>query len=158
MRNFAPQAQADLDRAVGWLLDQGSAAAAAERLLAAVLEAAELLARRPHLGRGRPDLLAEPFRFWSIPRHHLLLVCRSDAAPPTILRVLSAHQDLGPALAELAGSEDGHFHTPRDGIGHHPHTPSGVPALTSRGPPLSTNAPRPATVKQALSPAIQGGR
>jgi hypothetical protein len=35
MRNLAPQALADLDHLVGWLLDQGIAAAAADRTLAA---------------------------------------------------------------------------------------------------------------------------
>jgi plasmid stabilization system protein ParE len=67
MRNFAPQALADLDHLVGWLLDQGIAAAAADRTLAAVLEAAAMLGRRPFLGRLRQGLLPEPFRFWSIP-------------------------------------------------------------------------------------------
>lgn len=101
MRNFAPQAQADLDHAVGWLLDQGFAAAAAERLLTAALDAAALLARRPGLGRHRPDLLPAPLRLWSVPRHSLLLVYDPDTEPPTILRVLSTNQELGPLLADL---------------------------------------------------------
>ena len=101
MRHFAPQAQADLDDVVGWLLDHGSAAGAAERLLAAVLEAADRLAERPLLGRRRPDLLPDPFRLWSIPRHSLLLVYVADPAAPVILRVLSTSRDLGPILADL---------------------------------------------------------
>ncbi len=99
MRNFAPQAQADLDQAVGWLLDRGSGGGPAETLLAAVMEAAALLAQRPTLGRQRLDLLPEPFRFWSIPRHKLLLIYRPDTTPPTILRVLNTAQDLAPLLA-----------------------------------------------------------
>ena len=105
MRHFAPQAQADLDDAVGWLLDNGAAANAAERLLEAVLEAAELLARRPQLGRRRPDLLPDPFRFWSIPRESLLLVYTADVAAPRILRVVSTDRDLGPLLAGIAEPE-----------------------------------------------------
>jgi plasmid stabilization system protein ParE len=101
VRNFAPQAQADLDEAVGWLLDQGFAAAAAEKLLNAVLDAAAMLAKRPGLGRHRPDLLPEPFRFWSIPRHDLILVYDPDAEAPTILRVLSTNQDLGPLIEDF---------------------------------------------------------
>ena len=108
MRRFAPQAQADLDEAVGWLLDHGSAAAAAERLLAAVLEAAERLTARPLLGRRRPDLLPDPFRFWSIPRHSLVLVYTSGPDGPTILRVLSTNRDLGPLLADFADLPDEH--------------------------------------------------
>ena len=106
MRRFAPQAQADLDEAVGWLLDHDSAAAAAERLLTAVLDAAERLAVRPLLGRRRPDLLPDPFRFWSIPRHSLLLVYTSGSDGLTILRVLSTERDLGPLLADLADLSD----------------------------------------------------
>ncbi len=103
MRNFAPQAQADLDHEVGWLLDHGSSARAAEALLAAVLDAADLLAKRPQLGRVRLDLLPETFRFWSIPKHSLLLVYDPAGRAPTILRVLSTDRDLGPTLAELTG-------------------------------------------------------
>lgn len=104
MRGFAPQAQADLDDAVGWLLDHGAAPRAAERMLASVLEAAAALSRRPQLGRRRPELLPDPFRFWSLPRWELLLVYRPDRAPPTILRVLNTAQDLPPLLAELRDS------------------------------------------------------
>lgn len=103
MWRFAPRAQADLDEAVGWLLDHGYAAAAAERLLASVLDAADRLAARPLLGRRRPELLPDPFRFWSIPRHSLVLVYQADPDRLTILRVLSTNRDLGPLLDELAG-------------------------------------------------------
>ena len=106
MRHFAPKAQADLDELVGWLLDHGSAAVVAERLLTSVLEAADRLAARPLLGRRRPDLLPDPFRFWSIPRHSLLLVYVADPAAPTILRVLSTDRDLGPILADMMTSPD----------------------------------------------------
>jgi plasmid stabilization system protein ParE len=103
MRNFAPQAQADLDEAVSWLLDHGHTSAGAERLLTSVLEAAALLARRPVLGRHRADLLPHPYRFWSILRHRLILVYDSSTEPPTILRVLSTDRDLGPLLSDLQG-------------------------------------------------------
>jgi plasmid stabilization system protein ParE len=100
-RNFAPQAATDLDDAVGWLLDHAGAPAAAERLLQAVLQAAERLATRPHLGRRRHDLLPDPYRFWSLPRFGLLLVYNPATTPVTILRVLHAAQDLGLLLAGL---------------------------------------------------------
>jgi plasmid stabilization system protein ParE len=84
-RNFSRQAAADLDHIIGWTLDHGSAGSAAERLLKTVLAAGERLATRPLLGRHRPDLLPEPFRFWSIPRHRLVLVYDPTTIPPTIL-------------------------------------------------------------------------
>ncbi len=105
MRHFAPQAQADLDDAVGWLLDHGAAAGAAERLLTAVQEAAELLAKRPQLGRRRPDLLPDPFRFWSIPRQGLLLVYVASTSAPRIVRIVSTERELGPLLAGIAEPE-----------------------------------------------------
>ncbi len=105
-RNFAPQAASDLDNAVGWLLDRSVAPAAAERLLRAVLDAAERLALRPQLGRRRPDLLRDPFRVWSLPRFALLLIYDPTTEPPSILRVLHTAQDLGPLLGDLAAASD----------------------------------------------------
>lgn len=106
LRNFSRQASADLDDAVGWLLDHGIAAATAERVLTTVLAAAERLAERPLLGRRRPELLPEPYRFWSIPRHGLLLVYDPTTNPATILRVLNTARDLPPLLADLREPPD----------------------------------------------------
>ena len=100
-RNLSPDAADDLDAMIGWMLDRGTSAALAERVLAAVLDAADRLADRPMLGRRRPDLLPDPFRFWSIPRHQLLLVYDPSATPAMVLRVLSTNQDLLPLLAGL---------------------------------------------------------
>jgi len=105
-RNFARQAAADLDDAVGWLLDHGGSSAAAEDLLTTVLAAGERLAERPLLGRRRPDLLPEPYRFWSILRWQLLLVYDPTTSPATILRVLKTAQDLLPLLADLREPPD----------------------------------------------------
>ena len=105
-RNFAPQAAADLDDVVGWLLDQAVAPAAAEKPLQAVLDAGERLANRPQIGRRRPDLLPDPFRFWALPRFGLLLVYDPTTSPATIPRILKTAQDLGPLLTDLIGSSD----------------------------------------------------
>ena len=71
-----------------------------------MLEAADRLAERPALGRRRPDLLPDPFRFWSIPRYSLLLVYVADPTTPTILRVLSTDRDLGAILLDLTANPD----------------------------------------------------
>jgi plasmid stabilization system protein ParE len=102
-RNFAPQAAADPDGAVGWLLDNAAAPATAERLLSAFLDAGERLALRPQLGL---ELLPDPFRFWSLPRLGLLLVYDPAPNPALILRILHTARDLGPLLADLAESLD----------------------------------------------------
>lgn len=106
MRSFAPRAQADLDEIVDWLLDHGSTAKTAEDLLTAVLDAAERLSKRPLLGRCRPDILPDVFRFWSLPRYRLLLVYNAQTSVPTILRVLRTDRDLGPILTEMLGDFD----------------------------------------------------
>jgi len=105
-RNFSRQASADLDDTISWLLDHGIPAATTERVLTTVLVAAERLAERPLLGRRRPELLPEPYRFWSIPRHGLLLVYDPTTAPATILRVLNTARDLPILLADLSNPPD----------------------------------------------------
>jgi len=97
-RNFAPQAADDLDQAVGWLLDGLAGAGAAERLLTAVLEAGELVATRPFIGRRRPELLPDPYRVWSLPRFGYLLIYNPMTTPVRVIRVLSTARDLPNAL------------------------------------------------------------
>ena len=105
MRHLAPQAQADLDDAVSWLLDSGFAPAKAEGLLTAVMQAASRLIKHPFLGHHRPDLLPEPFRFCSIPRHNLILVYEIRNEKPIILRILSTHRDIDLLLDDLRESQ-----------------------------------------------------
>ena len=88
------------------MLDHGTTAAAAGQLLTMVLAAGERLAQRPLLGRRRPELLPEPYRFWSIPRYRLLLVYDPTTNPATILRVLNTARDLPPLLADLRDLRD----------------------------------------------------
>ena len=99
-RNFAPQAAADLDGAVSWLLDGPAGPAGAEKLLAAVLEAGELIANRPLVGRRRPDLLPDPYRVWSLPRLGYVLVYNPTTTPARVARLLSTARDLPRALKD----------------------------------------------------------
>ena len=99
-RNFAPQAAANLDDAVSWLLDGPAGPAGAEKLLAAVLEAGELIANRPLVGRRRPDLLPTPYRVWSLPRLGYILVYNPTTTPARVIRVLNAARDLPRALKD----------------------------------------------------------
>ena len=96
---FSRQASVDLDEAVSWHLDGGGSAASAGRLLQDVQAAAAKLSDKPLLARRRPDLLPEPYRFWSLPRHRLLLVCDAAEVTPRIVRVLNTSRDLPPLLA-----------------------------------------------------------
>jgi len=56
--------------------------------------------------RRRPELLPEPYRFWSIPRHGLLLIYDPTTDPVTILRVLNTAQDLPALLANMRDPPD----------------------------------------------------
>lgn len=105
-RNFSRQAAEDLDDIICWMLDHGGAAAASERLLTTVLAAGEQIAEWPLRGRRRLDLLPDPYRFWSIPRHRLLVVYDPTTNPATILRVLNTARDLPPLLADLRDPPD----------------------------------------------------
>ena len=106
LQNFSRQASADLDDAVSWLLDRGGSAGRAEKLLRDMQAVGARIAERPLLGRRRLDLLPDPFRFWSLPRHRLLLVYRSNRTPATVLRVLHMARDLAPLLADIRAVED----------------------------------------------------
>ncbi len=100
-RPFAPQAARDVEDAVDWFADGPGGTALARRFLAAVIEAAEQVGRRPLLGHRRLELLPEPFRFHRVRGFPFLLVYDAERAEPTILRVLHMARDLGPLLADL---------------------------------------------------------
>ncbi len=99
-RNFAPRALRDLEEAARWLVQDGRQPVA-ERLLAAVLEAAERIADKPLLGRLRPSLLPPPYRFWSLTTLPYLLVYDPSQTPARILRLLHTSRDLPKVLTDL---------------------------------------------------------
>jgi len=69
--------------------------ARAERAREEFLTAFHLLAERPEIGRYRPELWPEPYRFW--PLGPSLIVYRSDVGPIQVVRVARASRDW-PAL------------------------------------------------------------
>ncbi len=103
---FSRRASVDLDEAVSWLLDHGGSARLATGLLRDVQAAGALLAQRPGVGRFRPNLLPEPYRFWSLPRHRLLLVYNPTTDPVRVARILSTSRDLETLLADPAEFPD----------------------------------------------------
>ena len=73
-------------------------------MLQATLQSARRIVDRPTLGRARPELLPRPYRFWRVAGFPYLMVYNAERDPPVVLRVLHMARDLGPLLAELAGS------------------------------------------------------
>ena len=72
----------------------------AEKLLAAVLEAGELIANRLLAGRRRPDRLPDPYRVWSLPRLGYILVYNPTTMPARVARVLNIARGLPRALKD----------------------------------------------------------
>ena len=95
---FAPRAQRELREAAVWVAEDNPAAA--DALLAAAIAAARRLQARPKLGRVRPELAPERFRFWSLRGFPYLLVYDAEAEPPIILRFVHQSRDL-PAVLDL---------------------------------------------------------
>ena len=98
-RLFAPRARRELRAASVWIARDNPAAAHA--LIDEAVRSANRLADHPLLGRRRPELLPEPYRFWSLRGFPYLLVYNATATPPRILRVLHMARDLPAALAEF---------------------------------------------------------
>jgi toxin ParE1/3/4 len=96
---FAPRALRESRVATEWISQQNPTAAQA--LVTEAVRAAERLVGQPKIGRHRPDLLAEPYRFWSLRGFPYLLVYDSAARPPRILRVLHMARDLGSVLDDF---------------------------------------------------------
>jgi plasmid stabilization system protein ParE len=102
-RNFSRHAAEDLDNIIGWMLDHGGCVRTAPNDSSG---RGQQIAEWPLRGRRRPDLLPDPYRFWSIPRHRLLMVYDPTTNPATILRVLNTARDLPPLLADLRNPLD----------------------------------------------------
>ncbi len=64
----------------------------ASRVLNELHQAMTLLARQPLIGHRRPDLAAEPYRFW--PVFSYLIVYRPDTTPVQIVRVVHGARDV----------------------------------------------------------------
>jgi len=63
----------------------------AERARLEFLAAFRLLAARPEIGRHRPELWPEPYRFW--PLGPALVAYRADIQPIQVVRVARASRD-----------------------------------------------------------------
>jgi toxin ParE1/3/4 len=98
-RLFAPRALRELREAALWIAKNNESAA--DALLSTTLQAAERLALRPALGRQRPELLPDPYRFWSLRGFPYVLVYNAATTPPRILQVLHTARDLPALLIDL---------------------------------------------------------
>ena len=97
-RLFTLRAQQELEDAAVWINQDN--AEAAEALLTAAECAAQLLQANLFLGRSRPELAPEPYRFWPLRGFPYLLVYDAALNPPMIVRVVHQSRDLPAALED----------------------------------------------------------
>ena len=57
-------------------------------------------------GRFAPELLGPHYRIWSVVSFPYILVYDPRQTPPEIVRLAHTARDLGPLMADLAGSQD----------------------------------------------------
>lgn len=81
----------DLREIHDWIAEDDPAAA--DRVLLELREAMGRLVDVPGLGHVRVDLGDPTLRAWTV--HRYVIVYQSDAAPLTVVRVLSGYRDIG---------------------------------------------------------------
>ncbi len=98
-RLLAPRAQRELRDAVRWIADDNPDAALA--LIAALTRTVIMLEASPPLGRTRPELAPDSYRFWPLRGFPYILVYNAVAKTPVVVRVVHQSRDLLEALSDL---------------------------------------------------------
>jgi plasmid stabilization system protein ParE len=101
LQHFAPRAARDIEDAADWIADNAGGPDVSRRMVQSTLDAAARIVARPQLGRMRPDLLPDRFRFWAVRGFPYLLVYDATRSPPQAVRVLHMARDLPAALTDL---------------------------------------------------------
>jgi toxin ParE1/3/4 len=96
---FAPAARRDLLAAARWIAKDNPVAAQALR--DAVARAAEHIGEHAHMGRLRPELAPETYRFVSLTGFSYIVVYNAERCPPLIVRILHTARDLPELLRNL---------------------------------------------------------
>ena len=98
-RLLAPRSQRELRDAIRWIVDDNPDAALA--LIAALRRTLIMLEANPLVGRTRPELAREFYRFWPLRGFPYILVYNATANPPVVVRVVHQSRDLLEALSDL---------------------------------------------------------
>ena len=96
---FSPRARRELREAAEWIAEDNPAAA--EALLQAAIQAANMITGRPGLARLRLDLATDRFRFWPLRGFSYILVFDVERSPPVVARIVHQSRDLPAALGDL---------------------------------------------------------
>ncbi len=96
---FSPRARRELRDAAEWIAEDNPAAA--EALLRAAIQAADMITSRPGLAHLRPDLATDRFRFLTLRGFPYVLVLDVDRSPPVIASMVHQSRDLPGVLGDL---------------------------------------------------------
>ena len=96
---FSPRARRELREAAEWIAEDSPAAA--EALLRAAIQAADMIASRPGLAHLRLDLATDRFRFWPLRGFPYVLVFDVGRSPPVVARIVHQSRDLPAVLDNL---------------------------------------------------------
>ena len=91
---LSPEANRDLDEI--WEYIAEDSIDAADRWLAKLEKAINMLAEMPGIGHTRKDLTNKPVLFYPVGRY--LIIYRADRQPIEVIRVLSAYRDVSRLL------------------------------------------------------------
>jgi toxin ParE1/3/4 len=97
-------ARLEAAQAVRWLARRNPDAA--RGLRQAIGDAAKLIGARPLAVRLEPEMVGPHYRVWSLVPFPYILVYDPRPERPQILRLAHTARDLGPLMADLAGSPD----------------------------------------------------
>ena len=96
---FSPRARRELRDAAEWIAEDNPTAA--DALLQAAIQAADMIASRPGLARLRLDLATNRFRFWPLRGFPYILVFDVERSPPVVARIVHQSRDLPATLGDL---------------------------------------------------------
>ena len=96
---FSPRARRELREAAEWIAEDSPAAA--EALLQAAIQAADMITSRPGLAHLRLDLATDRFRFWPLRGFPYILVFDVNRSPPVVARMVHQSRDLPAVLGGL---------------------------------------------------------
>lgn len=95
---FSPRARRDLRNAIRWIVTDNPVAARALR--DSVSTAAKRIGQHAQVGKVRPDLADDRYRFLSLTGFPYIIVYNAERNPPLIVRILHGARDLPKALQE----------------------------------------------------------
>ena len=94
MSGFLLTRQASRDLAAIWAYLRGeSSESTANRILAEIYDAMQLLASQPGMGHTRTDVKNPKYRFWTV--YRFVIAYRTDRHPLTISGVVHGARDFG---------------------------------------------------------------